>query len=286
MAKGISVSVGLNAVDPQHYQGWNGLLQGCEPDAQAMTQLLAATGFKTKTLLTKDATSAAVLQSIADAAQALGGGDIFVLTNSSHGGQLPDLNGDEPDGQDETWCMFDRQLVDDEIYAALGQFKKGVRVLVVSDSCHAGTSIRAAFYNELLRMPLVSLAHGPANGDSAQTVYKAMPLDLVSSVYHANAKVYDPILRSKLKESSKKGTLEASVLLLAACQDSQLSMDGPFNGLFTTNLLRAWNGGMFQGSYLKFYGSIKKGMPPTQVPNYFWGGVSDKIFEGQSPFSI
>ena len=41
----------------------------------------------------------------------------FLLTYSGHGGQINDVNNDEPDGLDETWALYDRELVDDELYA-------------------------------------------------------------------------------------------------------------------------------------------------------------------------
>ena len=36
MAKGMSLSIGLNAVDPKHYGGWAGELNACEADAAEM----------------------------------------------------------------------------------------------------------------------------------------------------------------------------------------------------------------------------------------------------------
>ena len=35
-AKGVSIHFGLNRVDPDHYQGWDGALQGCVNDARAL----------------------------------------------------------------------------------------------------------------------------------------------------------------------------------------------------------------------------------------------------------
>lgn len=82
-----------------------------------MADLAQAEGFSSSKLLTKNATRDAVLSGISNAAQALKSGDIFLHSYSGHGGQIPDLNGDEPDGQDETWCMYDGQLIDDELYS-------------------------------------------------------------------------------------------------------------------------------------------------------------------------
>ena len=73
----------------------------------------------------------------------------MLLSYSGHGGQVPDQNGDDPnDGLDETWCLFDGQVLDDELYGALSAFAPGVRV-VVSDSCHSGTMLKQVLYANL-----------------------------------------------------------------------------------------------------------------------------------------
>ena len=52
--------------------------------------------------------------------------------------------------QDETWCIYsDRQLVDDELYSLWAQFAAGVRIFVLSDSCHSGTVLKQMFYKSL-----------------------------------------------------------------------------------------------------------------------------------------
>ena len=111
-----------------------------------MADVARARKFTVRRLLTRSATRRAVLAGIASAAGALRSGDIFLLTYSGHGGQVPDRDHDEPDLQDETWCLYDGELIDDEIYQALARFKAGVRVLVLSDSCHSGTVTKAMFY--------------------------------------------------------------------------------------------------------------------------------------------
>ena len=59
MAKGVSIHIGLNAVDPEHYSGWDGALAGCENDARDMEALAKALEYEPRTvILTKDATVA------------------------------------------------------------------------------------------------------------------------------------------------------------------------------------------------------------------------------------
>ncbi len=142
MAKGLALTIGLNAVDPRHYEGWSGKLNACEADARDMADIARSRKFKVQRLLTRRATRRAVLGGIARAASALRSGDIFLLTYSGHGGQVPDRNHDEPDAQDETWCLYNGELIDDEIHQALGRFKPGVRVLVSPTAATAAPSPR------------------------------------------------------------------------------------------------------------------------------------------------
>ena len=146
MAFGFALTIGLNSVNPKHYEGWSGELNACEADAQDMAGIAKSQGFKVTTLLTKTATRARVMGQIKNAARRLKSGDIFMLSYSGHGGQLPDINDDEPDAQDETWCLYNGELVDDELYALWGKFALGVRILVFSDSCHSGTVVKLAYY--------------------------------------------------------------------------------------------------------------------------------------------
>ena len=278
MPKGRALTIGLNAVDPKHYGGWSGVLTACEADAADMADIAQSQKFTVRTLLTKAATRAKVSAEITTAAKALKAGDIFLLTYSGHGGQLPDLNGDEPDGQDETWCLYNGELVDDELYSLLGKFAKGVRVLVFSDSCHSGTVVKAVYYQR-------TAAVRSAGAVTAQVRYRAMPPDVAQRTYRLNRKFYDPILK-KADLMKSQQAVKASALLISGCQDNQLSSDGDFNGLFTGMLLRVWNQGRFAGTYRKFCKTIVQRMPPDQTPNYYRVGPVNAVFEGQKPFTI
>lgn len=282
---GLALTIGLNSVDPAHYQGWSGPLNACEADASDMADIAIQGGFRTvRTLLTRQATRSSVVAELDNAALQLRPGDLFLLTYSGHGSQLPDLDGDEDDGADETWCLYDGQLVDDELYAALAKFSAGVRILVFSDSCHSGTVTKAAYYQTALRArgEVASIENFPAG--CAEPVYRAMPAAVALQTYRANRAIYDPLL--KRNGASRKSDVQASALLISGCQDNQLSLDGLFNGLFTSTLLRVWNGGKFRGDHRTFHHSILADMPPDQSPNYFWVGPVNREFEKQTPFAL
>ncbi|MGB1256529.1 MAG: hypothetical protein ACPG51_11745, partial [Thiolinea sp.] len=58
----------------------------------------------------------------------------FLMTYSGHGGQIWDQSGDDPDGKDETLCLFDRQYRDDELNRQLARFTADVKILWISGS--------------------------------------------------------------------------------------------------------------------------------------------------------
>ncbi len=273
MAKGISLHIGLNRVDPKHYDGWDGALVACESDANDMMAIAKRCGFKPTRLLTKQATSKKVIDAITTAAKQLRSGDIFLLTYAGHGGQVPDRNGDErEDGLDETCVLFDRELVDDELYALWGRFERGVRICMVSDSCHSGSQARGAVYRSI------------APSAAGEPRFRAMPKEIETRTYNRNKKLYDGIQAAH--PSGERVAVGASVLLISGCQDNQLSSDGDSNGLFTGTLKTVWKSGAFKGSYAKFHRDIQRLMPPWQSPNLFRTGMADAGFERQIPFTI
>ena len=267
MPKGISVHIGLNRVDPDHYEGWDGALAACEFDAKDMRTLAKKLGFESTLLLTPQATAQAVTSAILAAAKSLAKGDIFLLTYSGHGGQVRDTNGDERDRMDETWVCYDRQLVDDELYALWSKFKAGVRIFVLSDSCHSGTVVR--------NVPAF-VSGGPR--------VRAMPRSVGEKVEKAHAKLYRSIQQENTP--SEKAVVRSSTLLISGCMDNQFSMDGDRNGAFTGTLKKVWNGGKFKGNYRKLRDTIVSKMPDSQTPNYYFVGAVNAAFEAQTPFTI
>jgi metacaspase-1 len=289
--RGLSIHIGLNAVSPAHYQGWSGELMACEFDAKDMARIAKASGMKSTILLTKNATRRKVRAAIRAAAKQLTSGDFLFLTYSGHGGQVPDVTGEEGDKLDETWCCFDAQLIDDELYLELSRFANGVRILVLSDSCHSGTVTRAR----------------PVAGSTAAGRSKMMPPAIATRTYAGHKTFYDELQQAVAKESKSAASIDpdaalahvtvsgrltdiakrckAAVILISGCQDNQTSMDGDHNGAFTEQLLQVWNHGAFAGNYAKFHAAIKARMPRSQSPNLFTLGPA-AAFAAQRPFTL
>lgn len=289
-SQAISLHIGLNAVSAAAYEGWDGPLAACEFDANDMAVIAKSKDMKTTVLLTAEATRANTLAAMRQAAKALKAGDFFFLTYSGHGGQVPDIDHEETDRKDETWCLYDGQLIDDELYFALSKFASGVRIFMLSDSCHSGTVAR----NLPPTPPLPGQRH------------KLMPQAVALKVYTAHKAFYDRLQRDVAKAAggrvidpdaalSQVGSagqvasvvakFKPAAVLISGCQDNQTSMDGDHNGAFTEQLLKVWDNGAFKGTYGSLHERIRARLPGTQSPNLFTLGTAAK-FLAQSPFKI
>lgn len=179
MTNARSIHIGLNYVDPNAYGGWDGELAGCINDARDMQAIAESLGYTSTRLIDSEATSHRVISEIGQVADELAGGDILFLSYSGHGGQVDDVNGDEEDIYDETWCLWDRELVDDELYCLWSRFRPGVRIVVLSDSCHSGTAVRMLRTVEDLSRQMTRTRSGPSEEDLAtiQALSRTLGLD-------------------------------------------------------------------------------------------------------------
>ncbi len=307
MAQALSLHIGLNYVNPAAYDGWDGELSGCINDANAMKRIAESQGFATQTLIDSQATAAMVTNNIASIGRRLSSGDFFLLTYSGHGGQLVDETGEETDGLNETWVLWDRQFLDNEIYNLLSQFSPGVRIFISSDSCHSGTVIRA-FLRALKSRKSASdginyiaefnqfLQSAPRDIDQFQmkkvrefaTVRdkaRAMPEMLCISNYEKNKENYNAIRSLAGNKSVRADDVSAGVIFISGCADNQFSYDGATNGAFTGALLQIWNNGSFSGSYPSFHSQIRDRMNnPEQIPQYMKLGNVTAAFENAKPY--
>jgi hypothetical protein len=123
-------------------------LKGCVNDAKGWAALLNEHFDFTSadiTLLTdRRATKAAVMRALGELLAGARRGDVLVFTNSSHGTYRADADGDES-LYDEALCPYDCEddvIVDDELRELFAGIPYGVRVTVISDSCHSGSATR------------------------------------------------------------------------------------------------------------------------------------------------
>ena len=281
MSKGLSLHIGVNHCNPDHYGGWSGPLDACEADAQVMHQLAVNAGFQATLVETVSATREFVGGFIDTAAAQSEAGDIVMITYAGHGGQVEDIDGDEIDDIDETWCLYNGQLLDDELSIYWSKFAPGVRVLLISDSCHSGTVAKS------------TAGHKSALGRRSKLFAKVdpitpgrrrfMPRDVAIATQRSHWDFYDDIQRQLPRP---RPPILASVRLLSGCQDDQYSTELGGHGVFTTHLLQAWDEGRFEGNYAQFHQGIIANMPTEQQPNHLLLGEQSLAFDAEKPFTI
>ncbi|MCB0628073.1 MAG: caspase family protein [Lewinella sp.] len=285
MATGISLHIGINHLDTNHYwlnevERWDGRLKGCENDAEAMEKLAKAQGFTTTILRSEAATRENVTRHILAAKDALSAGDIFFLTFSGHGGQVDDFSGDEeendPHPMDETLCLFDGQLLDDELFQLWEQFGAGVRILFLSDSCHSGTiskGIDEFFF-----------------GSEEAGVSRLMPRASTSATYTKNLAFYLGL--QSPENRTRDADIRAHILQLSGCRDGELSLEDQNaelpHGFFSRGILTNWNPEKTT-DYTKLFESLEPLMPERQHPSivHFGGSEAGRLaFLNSKPFMI
>lgn len=131
-------------------------LDGAVDDAKDIAQALKKYGAQDIiTLFDREVTKAAVVQGYDKLLAEAKSGDTLVFSYAGHGSQAPErIKGSEADGLDEFFLLpgFDRSrpetmgeiVLDDEIHAWMERAnEKGVKVILVADSCHSGGMMRA-----------------------------------------------------------------------------------------------------------------------------------------------
>ena len=270
--RGLSLHIGLNQVSPAAYGGWDGKLNACRQDAADMYEVAHSLGYESYLLPDSKATRDDVSRRIIDAAEQLKPGDSFFLTYSGHGGQLPDtgnLSNDEVDKKDETWCLYDGQMIDDEIARLLAKFRRDVRVYVFSDSCHSGT---------VTRNPELAFSTGVVTVKNTtdrewQTCCRprAMPTDVRKRAYAAQEHLHRYWNTQRVQAVQyalhPADAAEAGIILLSGCAENQFSMDGSRNGAFTESFLKTWGVGYgYHDAWVPMHKDVSKRLPHSQSP--------------------
>ncbi len=255
--------VGINYCDKDAYGGdWDGRLEFCESDAECVAEITQGCGFQNTLLLSAEGTKERVMQEIREASGALNAGDAFMFFYSGHGHHQKDKDSDEGNGRDETMCLHDGQLIDDELYALWQQFDPGVRISVVTDCCHSGSMMR--------------------DGES-DDVPKGMD-DEVGELLT----FIDPDMFARMRaDLPPKSDLQASIIHIAGCHEDQKSYENRTkkHGRLTAALMETWVEGPI-GSYAELYKRMFERMPDKQKPVLAILGADSARVDTEPPFSI
>lgn len=269
----MALSIGLNSVDSNSYKGWKETLNAPENDAEDLTSLADSQGFKVTRLVTMEATYENVINKL-KMAKSLQKGDIFMLSYSGFGGELPNMHSETY--LDKTLCLFDRQLRHREILYLLTKISEGVRIVLIFDSCVSGT---------------IAVDRGPRTESNSRRrprfkhMLKFVPNLVLAKHYNVYKEDYEKEIHgTRLKNLEEK--IKSPLIMMTACQANQFAEDGGHNSLFISKLLDVWNNGSFDGSYKTFYKSVVSKMPSFQTPYYFQLGKRNQKFVEQKPFTI
>jgi len=259
-----ALCIGIN-----DYPGTESDLAGCVNDVHDWAEALQIGGFTVQKLLNRQASGRAIRGSIRKLVSGAKRRDSIVIQYSGHGSFVPDLDGDEADGTDECLCPYDVKtkgpITDDELFELLRPQESGVKVLMISDSCHSGTVARLA---PLARLPITD------GKDAFQRRVRFLP----PSVYLPKRETAKLGVRRAVRPSSPPGRYAA--LLMAGCQDTEYSYDAYFrgrpNGAFTYAALRALASLPSNATYSDWFRKIRRMLPSQeypQTPNLYGSSV-------------
>jgi hypothetical protein len=229
------VCVGLN-----DYPGTDHDLSQCVNDMNRIATRLELVGFDVVRIKDQEATTANFMVKVRSMAARAVSGDEIVISYSGHGSYQPDENGDEPDTFDEVICLYDRDFSDDEFRVLLNEFKDGVKITVILDSCFSGTATRAMLF-----------------GQPRRVKFRPPKSPLAPPVFRINKS----FLRSD-EESMNH-------ILLSGCSDTEYSYEGSNGGAFTNALCAIVdNQKRINGSinFATFAALIKMYLPSREFP--------------------
>jgi hypothetical protein len=249
-----ALCIGIN-----DYPGTGSDLAGCVNDANDWVALLKKKGFSTTRIVDKQATGKNLRTAIAAVIGKAASGDQVVIQYSGHGSFVPDQNGDEPDGNDECICPYDIRsqgpITDDELFDLYSAKKTGVKLLIISDSCHSGS---VAKFSPITTPPTLRGRNAPT-----RRVRFLPPAAFLSK--RATAKLGSS---RAIRRSNPPGRYAG--LLMSGCQDTEYSYDAYFqgrpNGAFSFVALRALAKLPSNATYKQWYEVIRKALPSQQYP--------------------
>ena len=247
----VGICIGLLYVDRRVY-GTDANCPGCDKDAVSMNRILSKYGFETKLFLNNNATWYNINNALAKYASELNSGDLIVITAAGHGGQVRDENGDEADGLDETWLLYDKEVPDDDILSAIKKLKSGVRVVLINDQCHSEGNFRSVMRG-IQRMVSFGM-WGKRDGH--------------------------PIVQGCGDECQVDASYEYGPALIqfAGCRESNVSYGSSNGGEWTSALITSFSPEL---SWREWFDRASK-IPRKQVPQWVeYGPVNDNFRNGR-----
>ena len=242
-----ALCIGIN-----DYPGTGSDLSGCVNDARDWASELYTRGFEVESLTDAQATRAAMTSAINTLISGAQRGDTVVFTYSGHGTWVVDQDGDEVDGRDEALCPHDIStrgaLLDDEIRQLFDRRGPGVRLLLISDSCHSGSVTRGDDSALDPGGPRARFLPPEAwmKTDELPAAARASTLAVISGIRRTG-----------------------SDLLLAGCRDQEYSWDTSFagrpNGAFTFYALKTLREKK-PSTYEQWHAEIRKYLPTNRLP--------------------
>ena len=225
-----AVCVGIN-----NYPGIFNDLKGCVNDAKDWSAWFQGLGFEVSLILDSQATRTNVKATLQGLVNTTNAGDVAVFTYSGHGTQVTDFSSDEDDPYDEAICLYDGNVIDDELRIILQGIHPQATLVVISDSCFSGSVTRIA-------------------------AEPAIPRFIPPAVSTAGRTARRPFL---LPEANMPE------ILVTGCTDSEYSYDAEFdgrpNGAMTALALRV----IMQNpnaTYREFYTGLRALLPSKDYP--------------------
>jgi hypothetical protein len=275
MPRAVSIHIGVN--HPSEHCPGEPLGQS-ETTAWRMAGLAGQAGYHSiQVLRGPAATRRAVNGALAGAAGLLECDDTLLVTFSGHGDQKEDCDGDDGYGSDESWCLYDGILLDDQLAGYWQLFQPGVRIVVVSESCHSGGMGRTGDPPALANKGGEAWAPAPDEGLRRTRGWRG-PAPVDAAVAEAVASCIAEAPRDRCE-------IQASVLILTASRKEEKAQDG----LFSKHLLDVWNNGGFDGSYCSLYYEVRERVMHdrcSQEPQILLVGAANPDFALEPAFRM
>jgi len=264
-----------------------------------------------RVLTDADATQAAFLSGLAWLLDGARPGDVRVLQVSTQGSHVPDMDGDEPDGEDEVLVLYDHDwvrdpLTDDRLAQHLARVPAGVHFATLWDTCHAGTmqDLASQYYRTR------SVAKKDAMPDWVEVLggrYQPPPHGVKTPPTTApkRAPARRPAAAATTTTTPRRRRPAAPAVIapaardvvvpavsLAACADDETAAEARFGGLragaFTWclhDVLRSHRGDLSWAALHRLTAARMKALGIRQTPQFVAppGGESLPAFGGRAP---